>query len=242
MNEQGITLIDQAKRYLEQQADLYGDALVLDDVHILKNARQKKSKTGSFSLSEFDQQINTCQACALGATRNAFVFGEGNPNANLMLIGEAPGEEEDKLGRPFVGSAGQLLDKILAAVEFKRDEVYICNILKCRPPENRDPALEEIEQCVPYLKKQIEIIQPQIIMALGRVAGQVLLNQSGSLAHMREKVHQYQNIPVLVTYHPAALLRNPQWKRPVWEDVQKMRRLYDETVGDKPTWQPLKKS
>jgi DNA polymerase len=159
------------------------------------------------------------------------VFGVGNPNADLVLVGEAPGADEDQQGEPFVGRAGQLLNKILEAINFKRDEVFICNILKCRPPNNRDPLPEEVASCEPYLWKQLELIRPKLILCLGRIAAQVLLKTNGSLSSMRGKVHDYRGIRLMVTYHPAALLRNPNWKRPAWEDVQQVRKLYDELTA-----------
>ncbi|MCK5457640.1 MAG: uracil-DNA glycosylase [Melioribacteraceae bacterium] len=180
------------------------------------------------SLNELYDNIHDCQKCSLGATRNKFVFGVGNPNADLMLIGEAPGAEEDKQGIPFVGRAGKLLTDILKAINFEREEVYIANILKCRPPNNRDPLPSEREVCKPYLYKQIELIKPKIILCLGKVASNVLLNKNDSLTKLRGDVHDLNGIKAMVTYHPAALLRNPHWKKGTWEDVQKVRKLYDE--------------
>ncbi len=182
----------------------------------------------SESLESLNSKVSGCLKCPLGSTRKKFVFGVGNPNAKLVLIGEAPGADEDEQGEPFVGRAGQLLTKILAAVQLRREDVYICNILKCRPPNNREPLPTEVEACEPYLKKQLEIIKPKLIMCLGRIAGQSLLQTNTSLSELRNNIYEYQGIKVLVTYHPAALLRNPNWKRPAWEDVQKMRKLYDE--------------
>lgn len=184
--------------------------------------------TGAAGLDELNTMICTCVKCPLGHTRTKFVFGVGNPNADLVLVGEAPGADEDQQGEPFVGRAGQLLNKILEAINFRRDEVYICNILKCRPPNNREPQAEEVAECEPYLWKQLELIRPKLILCLGRVAAQVLLKTNDSLATLRGKVHDYRGIRLMVTYHPAALLRNPNWKRPTWEDVQKVRRMYDE--------------
>jgi len=192
-------------------------------------------------LEEYYHTVQNCSECGLSTSRQRFVFGAGNPDANLMLIGEAPGEDEDRQGEPFVGKAGQLLDKILTAIEFQRDEVYIGNILKCRPPGNRDPLPEEIETCMPLLLTQIDIIKPKIILALGRIAAQNLLQTTDSLGRLRGDVKDFQGIPMIVTYHPAALLRNPQWKGATWEDIQKLRRHYDEIVQDKPKWQPNKK-
>jgi uracil-DNA glycosylase family 4 len=182
----------------------------------------------SNSLEVLNSRISSCMKCPLGITRKNFVFGVGNPKAKLVLIGEAPGADEDEQGEPFVGRAGQLLNKILAAVQFRREDVYICNILKCRPPNNRDPLPEEVDACEPFLKKQLEIIKPKLILCLGRIAGQTLLKTNATLAELRNNVYEYEGIKVLVTFHPAALLRNPNWKRPAWEDVQKMRRMYDE--------------
>ncbi len=159
------------------------------------------------------------------------VFGVGNPQADLMLIGEAPGEQEDQQGEPFVGAAGQLLNKILAAIEFKREDVYIANILKHRPPGNRNPKPEEIARSLPYLKKQIELINPKIILCLGKVSGQTMLNSDDTLGNMRGSFHTFGSRELYVTYHPAALLRNSQWKRPTWEDVQNVRKRYDELNG-----------
>lgn len=161
------------------------------------------------------------------------VFGVGNPQADLMIIGEAPGFNEDKQGEPFVGEAGQLLDKIMGAINFKREDIYIANILKHRPPENRDPKVEERTQSLPYLLKQIELIDPKLILCVGRVAGTTLLGKDEALKNMRSKFHDFNGRELMVTYHPAALLRNQQWKRPTWEDVQKLRVRYDE-LGGKP--------
>ena len=156
------------------------------------------------------------------------VFGVGNPQADLMLIGEAPGEQEDKQGEPFVGAAGQLLNKILAAINFERDDVYIANILKHRPPGNRNPKPEEAARSLPFLRKQIELIDPKIILCLGKISGQTMLNRDDTLKSMRGQFHKLDGRDLYVTYHPAALLRNQQWKRPTWEDVQKVRKRYDE--------------
>ena len=144
-----------------------------------------------------------------------------------MFVGEAPGAEEDRQGEPFVGAAGQLLTKIIEAMDLSREEVYICNILKCRPPNNRDPQPDEIEHCEPYLKRQIEIIQPQVICTLGRCAAQTLLRSTESMGRLRKQLHHYEGIPLVATYHPAALLRNPQWKRLTWEDIKRVRQVYD---------------
>jgi len=221
--------IELTKEYFIQQSELYGKEFYVD----LDFSISEKSD-GPKTLSEFNHEIQNCQKCQLSKSRNHVVFGVGNPQANLMCVGEAPGYEEDKQGEPFVGAAGQLLDKILAAIGFNREEVYIANIVKCRPPGNRDPESEEVAECLPFLKKQITMIQPKIILALGRVAARNLLSTQESLSSLRGTVQHFENIQVIVTYHPAALLRNPQWKRQTWQDVQNLRKIYDETVGDKP--------
>ena len=183
------------------------------------------------TLEQLEGLINQCTACKLHQGRNKFVFGSGNPNADVMVVGEGPGAEEDKQGLPFVGRAGKLLTDILKAINFERDDVYIGNIVKCRPPDNRTPLPDEMETCLPYLKKQIEIIKPKVILCLGLTAAKGLLKKRDSLTSMRGKVFEFENIKVMVTYHPAALLRNPNWKRPCWEDLQKFNKLYDELTG-----------
>jgi DNA polymerase len=166
----------------------------------------------------------------LSETRTKTVFGAGPADARIVFIGEAPGREEDLQGLPFVGRAGQLLTKILASIGMGRDEVYIANILKCRPPENRDPQEEEVRSCEIYLWRQLELIDPVLICALGRIAGQNLLRCTASLSVLRENLHFYNDTKVLVTYHPAALLRNPNLKRSAWEDIKMVRRIYDEAL------------
>jgi len=188
--------------------------------------------TGQFNtIAEHNAAICNCQKCPLGKTRTKFVYGVGNPNAKLLFIGEAPGADEDRLGEPFVGRAGQLLDKIIAAIQLSRQEVYIANILKCRPPNNREPQPDEMEQCLPYLKEQIRLIQPKLICLLGRVAAQGILQKQLPLGKMRGYWHEFESVPVMVTYHPAALLRNPAYKKDTWEDMQKLRARYD-TIGE----------
>jgi DNA polymerase len=180
------------------------------------------------SLEQLNKMICKCTKCVLHKGRNNFVFGSGNPNADVIVIGEGPGAEEDKQGLPFVGRAGQLLTDILKAIKFSREEVYIGNIVKCRPPDNRTPLPAEMETCLPYLRKQIELIKPKLILCLGLTAAKGLLNKKDSLTSMRGQVFEYEGIKTMVTYHPAALLRNPNWKKDCWIDVQKFRKLYDE--------------
>lgn len=174
--------------------------------------------------------IANCTACGLSKTRTQTVFGVGNLNADLMLIGEAPGFYEDKQGEPFVGRAGQLLNAMLEAMELKRESVYIANILKCRPPENRDPAPEEVSLCTPFLEKQIALIKPKLIVGLGRIAAHYLLNTKSSLAQLRGTTHTYGHTktPLLVTYHPAYLLRNPRDKDKAFSDLQLVSRYLKE--------------
>ncbi|MEQ9278698.1 MAG: uracil-DNA glycosylase [Balneola sp.] len=185
------------------------------------------------TLEELKALCEKTEALKTDLEGTNLVFGVGNPNADLMIIGEAPGFNEDKQGEPFVGEAGQLLDKIMAAINFKRDDIYIANILKHRPPENRDPKVEERANSLPYLLKQIELVDPKLILCVGRVSGTTLLGEDDSLKNMRSKFHEFNGRELMVTYHPAALLRNQQWKRPTWEDVQKLRKRYDE-LGGKP--------
>ncbi len=182
---------------------------------------------GLESVGAIAEVVANCTRCPLYATATNPVPGEGNPNADLVVVGEAPGANEDASGRPFVGAAGQLLTKILEAINLRREDVFICNVLKHRPPDNRNPLPNEVEACSPYLVRQIELIRPKVILALGLFAAQTLLNSKLPLVKLRESVHQYYGIPLIVTYHPAALLRNPNWKRPTWEDVKLARRILD---------------
>ncbi len=187
----------------------------------------------SSSLPLLFETARGCRKCILAETRRNFVFGEGNPSASLVVIGEAPGAEEDASGRPFVGRSGQLLDKILKAAGFLREEVYICNILKCRPPGNRNPLEEEIVSCMPWLLGQLEIVKPQVILILGKVAANTILENKSSLGSMRGKVTRWREYDCFITYHPAALLRNPDWKRGCWEDIQLMMRHYETLCGNR---------
>ncbi len=182
---------------------------------------------GKNTLEELNAAVRECLRCELGGKRTSFVFGDGDPHAGVMFVGEAPGAEEDLQGKPFVGRAGQLLTKMIESVKLRREDVYITNVLKCRPPGNRDPLPAEIGKCEPILLRQIEIIRPKIICALGRIAGQTLLRTTATLGALRGRVHDYHGVKLVVTYHPAALLRNPQWKRPAWDDLKFMRREYD---------------
>ena len=179
------------------------------------------------TLESFYHEIKDCVRCPLGHTRTKFVFGVGNPKADILFVGEAPGRDEDLQGEPFVGRAGKLLDKILEATGFRREEVYIANVLKCRPPENRDPQPDEMETCSPYLLEQIRLINPKFIVCLGRIAAMQLLETKLALGRLRGSFHDFNGFKVMVTYHPAALLRFAEYKKDVWEDMKVLRRAYD---------------
>lgn len=182
----------------------------------------KVSTCEPLSLEGIRNELGNCQRCNLHRTRRTIVFGEGNPKARLMLIGEGPGYDEDAQGRPFVGKAGQLLTKILLAIELKREEVYITNIIKCRPPQNRNPKPDEIESCHPFLLKQIRSIEPKVICALGTFSAQTLLKTDVKITALRGKAYDFSGIQIFPTYHPAYLLRNPEKKREVWEDMKQI--------------------
>ena len=174
-------------------------------------------------LATLRTEAEACRDCKLCERRKKVVFGSGPAGAELMLIGEGPGAQEDLQGLPFVGPAGELLTKILGAIEISRDDVYITNTVKCRPPGNRDPEPDEVAACRRYLEQQIELVAPKVIVALGRVAAQLLLETDESLGRLRGRWHEVRGVPTRATYHPAALLRNAQWKRPTWEDMKLVR-------------------
>lgn len=256
MPESENDLISRTIRFLNQQKEMYGQFSVnTEDVSATESQKHESNEPkaeieSSVSVEEVKPELTEAELIAQCSTldelkalcENAnalktdlegtnLVFGVGNPNADLMIVGEAPGFNEDKQGEPFVGQAGQLLDKIMAAINFKREDIYIANILKHRPPDNRDPKAEERAKSLPYLLKQIELINPKLILCVGRVSGTTLLGKDDSLKNMRSKFHEFNGRELMVTYHPAALLRNQQWKRPTWEDVQKLRKRYDELEG-----------
>ncbi|MDD2746248.1 MAG: uracil-DNA glycosylase [Acidithiobacillus ferrooxidans] len=185
-------------------------------------AMQRVTRIATLDWRDLSNMVSTCQACPLGETRKHAVFGAGNPRGSWLFVGEAPGAEEDRRGEAFVGRAGQLLDNMLQAMGLSRDkDAYIANILKCRPPNNRDPLGPEVQACTPYLQRQIALLQPRVIVALGRFAAQGLLQVDTPLSQLRGTIRQYQGIPLIVTYHPAYLLRNPIDKRKVWEDLKR---------------------
>jgi DNA polymerase len=188
---------------------------------------------GQFAtLDELASSVRTCTRCALHKGALNAVPGEGAANAELLCVGEGPGASEDASGRPFIGAAGQLLTSILGAIQLARENVYICNVVKHRPPGNRTPLPDEMSACQPYLVRQIDLVRPRVILALGTTSAQSLLNTRLALGKLRGAVHRYNGIPLVATYHPAALLRNPGWKRPTWEDVQVVRRLLDEAANE----------
>ena len=174
---------------------------------------------------------DACTRCGLHATRTHPVFADGSTDARVLCVGEAPGQREDETGVPFVGRAGQLLDRLLASVGVGRTGVFICNVLKCRPPGNRNPLPEEIESCSPFLLRQLALVDPDVVIAFGTFAARTLLDSPESLGRMRQRTHSYEGRPLVVTYHPAALLRNPGWIRSTWEDLQRVREILD---GDEP--------
>jgi uracil-DNA glycosylase len=233
---------DKIIQSLLDQKEIFGDELLDTDIFKKENFHKVNEPASSVSysseewnnadtLQKLNELICECTKCILGESRNKFVFGSGNPDADVLIIGEGPGAEEDKQGLPFVGRAGQLLTDILKAIKFEREEVFIANIVKCRPPANRQPAPAEMDACIPYLKKQIELIKPKVILCLGLTAAQGLLKRKDSLSNLRGKVFDYNGVKTMVTFHPAALLRNPNWKRDCWEDVKKFRKLYEESLA-----------
>ena len=187
------------------------------------------------ALDALAEMVRACTRCDLYKTAINPVPGEGNPDADFVCVGEAPGQSEDEQGRPFVGPSGALLNKILGAIALQRDDVFICNVLKHRPPGNRDPLPDEVAACEPYLRRQLELLRPRVILALGRFAAQSLLQTATPISKLRGLVHRYHGIPLVVTYHPAALLRNESWKRPTWEDVKLARRILDASRAASPS-------
>lgn len=219
--------IDRISAYIEARRELEG-GLYLDNsnLQLLSDLRQMKESL-PMSLEEFRLSIADCRKCSLGELRTNLVFGAGNPQADIVFVGEAPGRDEDLQGEPFVGRAGKLLDKMLPDAGFQRSEVYICNILKCRPPSNRDPQPEEIASCEPHLWKQLEIIRPKIIVSLGRIAAQTLLKTTVSLTVMRQNIHRYRGIPFFVIYHPAAVLRNNSLMDTATRDLRNIHKFWE---------------
>ncbi len=217
MDQDTGEMIKDLKTYLE-----YLKGLGIVSYPLSERSLQKMTPSEFLTLKDVQKELGDCKRCKLHRTRRTIVFGEGNEKAALMLIGEGPGYEEDVQGRPFVGKAGQLLTKILQSIKFPREEVYITNIIKCRPPQNRNPEPEEIQSCHPFLQKQIQVIRPKIICALGTFSAQTLLKTGVKITALRGKLYDLEGIKVIPTYHPAFLLRNPERKREVWEDMKKI--------------------
>jgi DNA polymerase len=201
------------------------------DVEPVCTAPVTQTGTGDIGWDELRSVVAACTRCSLHESRTQTVFGVGNPEADWMFIGEAPGAEEDRRGEPFVGRAGKLLDEMLLAIGERRESVFIANILKCRPPNNRDPSREEAASCRPYLERQIELVRPKIILAVGRIAAQQLLQSDAPVGRLRGKVHQLDAAPLVVTYHPAYLLRSPSQKRKAWDDLCLARRIMAGAAG-----------
>jgi uracil-DNA glycosylase len=222
---------DVLMQYFRQRIELGDTELYLDTMtaaEFIRRLNAPSTVKSSDSLTVLQEQAASCFACELGATRTNSVFARGNPLSQLVVVGEAPGEEEDKTGLPFVGRAGKLLDQLLQAVGFPRDSVYICNVLKCRPPNNRNPLPNEVDACSGFLRQQIETIAPKVMLAVGKFAAQTLVKSEESIGRLRGQIHSYNGIPVVVTYHPAYLLRSPSATRVAWHDFQMVRKLLDE--------------
>jgi uracil-DNA glycosylase family 4 len=208
------------QQHLEHAAACYGEDLPLPVTKVTKEPEAKSD------LVQLEQAALACERCKLCQTRTTVVFGEGNPDARVMFVGEAPGQREDETGRPFVGRAGQLLDKIIEnAMGMQRQDVYIGNINKCRPPGNRDPEPDEVAACLPFIREQVRLVQPEVIVTLGRVAAWNLLHTKDAMKNLRGRTLLYEGIPVVATWHPAYLLRNPSAKAGCWEDIKRVNRL-----------------
>ncbi len=225
----------QVARYLRQQGELGGPEIFLGELNrdealdlVRRREGPEKKSRSSGDYEALREEALACRRCSLARTRINVVFSDGNPQARVMVVGEAPGAQEDKTGLAFVGPAGKLLDLLLASVDLGRESsAYICNILKCRPPGNRNPLPDEIQECTPLLRRQIELISPEAILAVGAFSAQFLTRKTLPLGQIRGEVYSYQGVPVVVTYHPAALLRNPGWTQATWDDLQLLRHVVD---------------
>jgi uracil-DNA glycosylase family 4 len=217
MDEHIHEIISDLKAYLE-----YLKGMGIVSIPVSENIPEKTTRSENLTLADVQKELGDCKRCKLHRTRKTIVFGEGNEKATLMFVGEGPGYDEDVQGRPFVGKAGQLLTKIIQSINLQREEVYIANIIKCRPPQNRNPEPDEIESCNPFLMKQIDVIRPKVICALGTFSAQTLLKTDAKITAIRGKIYDLEGIKVIPTYHPAFLLRNPDKKREVWEDMKKI--------------------
>lgn len=223
-------IVGMTARYLAQRRELgEWEAYIRSSEKF--GSRRESDGSSVLELSRLEERVRSCTLCGLSMTRTKVVFGAGSPEAQVIFVGEAPGREEDLAGAPFVGAAGRLLTKIIESIGFTRETVYITNILKCRPPQNRNPLPEEIACCRPYLERQLELVRPLVICCLGTFASQTLLGTTQAISALRGRLWECQGILLVPTYHPAALLRNPGWKRKVWEDVQLLRRAYDDLIA-----------
>jgi len=221
------------RSYLEELKDTGVDALPIaatgpaafEEAGSANGMMAAGETTAVETLEDIRNDLGDCRRCLLCKTRKNLVFGVGSRSAKVLFVGEAPGRDEDLQGEPFVGEAGQLLTKMIKAMGYERQEVYICNVLKCRPPENRNPSPEEIAECSPFLLRQVQSIAPKAIVALGTFAAQTLLDSREPISRLRGRFHDYHGIPLMPTFHPAFLLRSPEKKREVWEDLQKVMKL-----------------
>ncbi len=221
-----IAALDGITRHLRSLTDMGCEGLDCSAENLKRiNTWGCSTFSSGETLEEIYTDIDDCRRCKLSESRNRIVFGVGDPKARLVFIGEGPGYDEDQKGEPFVGAAGRLLTKIIRAINLRREDVYICNIVKCRPPRNRNPLPEEIKTCLPFLKRQISAIEPEFICTLGSVAVQSLLDIRDPISKLRGNLYKYHNITVMPTFHPAYLLRNPGKKRDVWEDMKKLMEL-----------------
>src|SRR5574337_2133049 len=218
-------LIDQTRAHVRRQ-----QRLGVERVYVAWPERQDLPPEPSLTLAHVRQTLGECTRSQLHTGRKHIVFGVGNPKAWLVFVGEAPGADEDQQGEPFVGKAGQLLTRIIEAMKLTREQVYICNIVKCRPPANRNPEPDEIAACEPFLLAQLQVIQPKLICVLGTVAAQTLLRTKEPISKLRGRFYDYHGIPVLPTFHPAYLLRNPHEKKTVWEDMKLLQRAYEKLM------------
>jgi DNA polymerase len=231
------------QHYVERLSDLGVKELFLENMSVqevlallrkpappvsVHDAGRGRKPSAAGALHVLQQQASGCVRCRLHETRRTVVFGEGAANADVMVVGEAPGQEEDRTGKPFVGPAGKLLDLLLLTAGFPRPDVYICNVLKCRPPNNRNPLPDEVAHCSDYLRGQIELVAPRAMIAVGKFAVQALLQTEESIGRLRGQIHSYAGTPMIVTYHPAYLLRSPQAVRVAWQDFQLLRQVLDE--------------
>lgn len=217
------------KRHLEALRFWGIDALPVSAAPA-RSPDSSSTATKTAALAKVEQEVIICQRCPLYRSRTHHVFSDGNPDAQLVFVGEAPGREEDLQGKPFVGAAGQLLTKMIEAIGLKRSEVYICNVLKDRPPGNRTPEPDEIDACLPFLERQLAIIEPKVICALGAVAAKALLGSQVAITKVRGTVHAYRGIPLVPTFHPAYLLRNPPAKRLVWQDLKTVKAILQQSA------------